>query len=176
MMSNPLGKFPFRACLTVGVGLGGFFDGIVFHQLLQWHHVVSSWYPATSLENLRINTVWDGVFHSGVYALLVLALFRVWQISNKRYVFWSGPLIAGSLLMGWGTFNLLEGLIDHHLLGMHHVNETAAVSQWIFWDVGFLLWGMVMVVVGWLLWRDGRRAHLRQADILRSVAQLGGGL
>ena len=23
------------------LGLGGFFDGVVFHQLLQWHHMLS---------------------------------------------------------------------------------------------------------------------------------------
>jgi uncharacterized membrane protein len=27
--------------LLLGAGLGGFFDGILFHQLLQWHNMVS---------------------------------------------------------------------------------------------------------------------------------------
>ncbi len=26
----------------LGVGLGGFVDGIVLHQVLQWHHMLSS--------------------------------------------------------------------------------------------------------------------------------------
>ena len=73
--SNPLGKFPVASGLMFGLGLGGFFDGIVFHQLLQWHHMVSSWYPPTSLENLRLNTLWDGIFHSSTYVLVVLALY-----------------------------------------------------------------------------------------------------
>src|SRR4051812_24192423 len=50
------GEFPQAAVFLFGLGLGGFFDGIVFHQVLQWHHMVSTWYPPTSLENLRINT------------------------------------------------------------------------------------------------------------------------
>ncbi len=29
--------------LLVGLGLGGFFDGIVLHQLLQWHHMLGGW-------------------------------------------------------------------------------------------------------------------------------------
>ncbi len=24
----------------LGLGLGGFFDGIVLHQILQWHHLI----------------------------------------------------------------------------------------------------------------------------------------
>jgi uncharacterized membrane protein len=48
-----------------GLGLGGFFDGIVLHQVLQWHHMLTdAGYPATSIENLQINTLWDGFFHA----------------------------------------------------------------------------------------------------------------
>jgi uncharacterized membrane protein len=39
--------FPVSAGIFFGLGLGGFFDGIVLHQLLQWHHMLSSWYPVT---------------------------------------------------------------------------------------------------------------------------------
>lgn len=41
------------------------------------------------------------------------------------------------MLMGFGIFNLVEGIIDHHLLGLHHVNETAPPEQWLWWDLGF---------------------------------------
>jgi uncharacterized membrane protein len=51
-------QFPTRAGLLLGVGLGGLFDGVVLHQILQWHHMLSSWYPANTLENLRLNTLW----------------------------------------------------------------------------------------------------------------------
>ncbi|MCK1539441.1 DUF2243 domain-containing protein, partial [Bradyrhizobium sp. 176] len=34
-------SFPISAGVLLGLGLGGFFDGIVFHQLLQWHHMLS---------------------------------------------------------------------------------------------------------------------------------------
>jgi uncharacterized membrane protein len=33
------------------------------------------------------------------------------------------------MLIGFGLFNLVEGIIDHHLLGIHHVNETAPQDQ-----------------------------------------------
>ena len=34
--------FPKSAGILLGVGLGGFFDGIVLHQLLQWHHMITN--------------------------------------------------------------------------------------------------------------------------------------
>ena len=52
-------KFPTSAgvFLGLGLGLGGFFDGIVLHQILQWHHMLSSaGYPITSVENLTWRT------------------------------------------------------------------------------------------------------------------------
>ena len=54
--------FPIAAGILFGLGLGGFFDGIVLHQILQWHHMLTdAGYPATSVENLKINTFWDGL-------------------------------------------------------------------------------------------------------------------
>jgi uncharacterized membrane protein len=59
--------------------------------------------------------------------------------------------------MGFGLFNLVEGLIDHQLLGIHHVNETVPQAQWIYWDIGFLVWGALMLLVGWRLMQAGRQ-------------------
>jgi uncharacterized membrane protein len=28
--------------ILLGIGLGGFVDGIVLHQILQWHHMLTS--------------------------------------------------------------------------------------------------------------------------------------
>ena len=57
--------FPVSAGFLFGLGLGGFFDGILLHQVLQWHHMLSSaGYPATTVANLELNTLFDGVFHA----------------------------------------------------------------------------------------------------------------
>ena len=57
-------KFPLSADILFGLGLGGFFDGIILHQVLQWHHMLTSaGYPPNSLANLEFNTLWDGIFH-----------------------------------------------------------------------------------------------------------------
>ena len=149
--------FPLSAGILFGLGLGGFFDGIVLHQILQWHHMLSSWYPIDSIANLELNTRWDGIFHSATYVFVVLGLFLLWRAAHRGHLSWSNKLLAGSLLIGWGLFNSVEGVIDHQILGVHHVNEAMPRDQWVFWDVGFLAWGVAMLIAGALLVRAGRR-------------------
>jgi len=146
--------FPLAAGVLFGLGLGGFFDGIVLHQLLQWHHMVSSWYPINSIANLELNTRWDGVFHSLTYLFVLAGLVLLWKRGHLQHRRWHSASLVGTLLLGWGAFNVIEGVVDHQLLGVHHVNETAARATWWMWDAGFLVWGALMVGAGaWLLRR-----------------------
>ena len=145
--------FPILAGVFLGLGLGGFFDGILLHQVLQWHHMfTSAGYPANSLDNLKFNVMWDGFFHISTYLFTAIGMTILWRKARQPHAPWSGKRLVGAMLMGFGIFNLVEGIIDHHLLGIHHVNETVPVDQWIFWDLGFLLWGAAMLAGGWILW------------------------
>jgi uncharacterized membrane protein len=66
----------------------------------------------------------------------------------------------GWILIGGGAFNFVEGLIDHEILGLHHVRETA---NWLSWDIGFLvLGGLLLVGIGWLLRHEPRRINPAQ--------------
>jgi uncharacterized membrane protein len=58
--------------------------------------------------------------------------------------------------MGFGLFNVVEGIVDHHVLKLHHVNETVSPGQWIYWDIGFLVWGAAMLFIGWQLLKAGK--------------------
>lgn len=150
--------FPATAGVLLGLGLGGFFDGIMLHQVLQWHHMLTSaGYPPDSVDSLQLNVMWDGLFHVSTYVFTIIGVIGVWRYARTQHPVWSGKLLGGAVLIGWGAFNLVEGLVDHHLLGLHHVNETVPREQWIYWDVAFLVWGAVMVVGGWLLLRRGRQ-------------------
>lgn len=163
--------------ILLGLGLGGFFDGIVLHQILQWHHMLTSTgqYPADTVAGLEVNTLWDGLFHASTYIFTVAGLLLLWSAVLKGPVPWSTHAFIGSLLLGWGIFNVVEGLIDHQLLGIHHVNETVPESQWIYWDLGFLVWGAAMIVIGWLMshGESARRAvptDEREGRIRRDLA------
>ena len=56
----------------------------------------------------------------------------------------------------WATFNLVEGVIDHHILQVHHVRDDLGAP--LVWDIGFLLFSVVLLIVGRLLYRRGDRA------------------
>ncbi|MDR9775983.1 DUF2243 domain-containing protein [Rhizobium hidalgonense] len=146
-------NFPRASGVLFGLGLGGFFDGIVFHQLLQWHHMFSSLYPIDSIGNLEFNTFWDGVFHSATYLFFVAGLFVLWRSRRRPHFSWSTKDLIGTGLIGFGLFNLIEGLIDHQLLGIHHVNEKVERSAWLYWDGAFLVWGAVMLAGGYIMVR-----------------------
>jgi uncharacterized membrane protein len=93
------GGFPTSAGILLGMGLGGFFDGIVLHQILQWHHLLTSaGYPPDSVENLKVNTLWDGLFHASTYIFTVLGLWILWRYSRTNHFQWSGKLLLGAPL------------------------------------------------------------------------------
>ena len=96
------------AGIWLGLGLGGFFDGIVFHQILQWHHMLTSaGYPPTSVANLDVNTLADGLFHAATYLLTLIGLFVLWRASRRTDVTWSAAILIGAILAGWGLFSLV---------------------------------------------------------------------
>jgi uncharacterized membrane protein len=146
------------AGLLMGAGLGGFLDGIVFHQLLQLHNMLSARLPPVSLEAAKINMLWDGLFHSFTWVMSVLALAMLWRVGERSEVPWSGRTYLGSLLCGWGLFNVLEGVIDHHLLGIHHVIERLGLSAA---DHAFVAVGAVLLVGGGLLVLSAMRGESR---------------
>ncbi|ACM03171.1 DUF2243 domain-containing protein [Cereibacter sphaeroides] len=147
-------RFPTGTGILPGLGLGGFFDGIVPHRILQWHHMATSaGYPPHSVENLQLNTQLDRLFHTATYLCLLGGLVLLWRAARPPHALWPARAFLGTVLMGFGLFNLCEGTVNHQILGIHHVNETVPRSQWIWWDMAFLLWGAAMLVGGWTLWR-----------------------
>jgi len=155
---------PRTSGLLFGLGLGGFVDGIVLHQILQWHHMVSAETPPTTLAGLELNTLADGFFHLATWFLVAAASvtsIAAWR-QGRLAPSWSFHL--GLVLAGWGIFNLFEGLIDHQLLGVHHVRDDLGAP--LSWDLGFLASGLLLIAGGWLLHRHGLR-------VLRSGAPAG---
>ncbi len=147
--------------LLYGLGLGGFVDGIVLHQMLQWHHMISDVrdYPVTTLAGLEMNTLADGFFHVATWLLVVagsVAGVTAWR-QGRLAPSWSFQI--GLVLAGWGVFNVVEGLIDHQLLGVHHVRDDLGAP--LAWDIGFLVLGVALVVGGWALHRRGLAAMQR---------------
>ena len=155
------------AGVVIGAGLGGFVDGIALHQILQWHNMVSGWRPPNTLVDAKVNMTWDGIFHAAVWVLTAIGLAMLWRVGSRRDVPWSGKTFFGALVVGWALFNLIEGIIDHQLLGVHHVYEYT--ENKLPWDLGFLiLGGVVMFLIGWIFIRAGSDDTVPRADIDRA--------
>ena len=136
---------------ALGIGMGGFVDGIVLHQLLQVHSMLSAKYPTRGIPpeqlvvNLQINMFWDGLFHVLTWTMTVVGLALLWHAVRQPTVPLSTKALVGSMVLGWGLFNLVEGVIDHHILHIHHVTET---DNHLLWDLAFLTSGLAMIVGG----------------------------
>ena len=153
-MADDLDRRPLIAAGTLlGIGLGGFVDGITFHQILQLHNMLSAKRPVTDLVSAEINMFWDGLFHALTWTMTALGLALLWRAGGRRDVPWSTRTFVGALALGWGLFNLVEGIIDHHILQIHHVVERPGHLPW---DLGFLASGVLLILVGWSLIRAGR--------------------
>jgi uncharacterized membrane protein len=164
-MADGVNQRPLISAGTLlGIGMGGFVDGIVFHQLLQVHNMLTAKYPktgvdpATAVVNIEINMFWDGMFHALTWVTTAVGLALLWRAVQDRGVPLSTKTFVGSMFFGWGLFNLVEGVIDHHILHIHHVTETA---DHLIWDVAFLGSGVVFMLAGWAAIRAGRREIAR---------------
>lgn len=143
----------------LGIGMGGFLDGITFHQILQVHNMLTGVRPKNTLVDAEINMFWDGLFHAFTWVITTLGLVMLFKAGARPDVPWSGKTLFGSTVMGWGIFNLVEGVIDHHILGIHHVVESMGLSVW---DYAFLGSGLLFILLGWGMIRSGPHDELPQ--------------
>lgn len=147
------------AGILLGLGLGGFVDGIALHQIAHWHNMLSAKVPPTDVASMRVNMAADGWFHAGTWLLVfagVLLLYGAARVPGERLppVRW----LLGLMLGGWGAFNLVEGLVDHHLLQLHHVRDLPVhvpLYDYLFLAVG----GVGFLAAGWLLARGASRGR-----------------
>lgn len=146
MTSDATTKRARLAAILLGIGLGGFVDGILLHQILQWHQMLSTVLPPTTMEAMRENMRWDGLFHAGVWLATLAGVLLLWQTARRGGVLPPTRWFVGLLVLGWGLFNLVEGAVNHHVLGIHHVRYEPAMA----WDQPSLAWGLGFLLVGGL--------------------------
>ena len=145
------------AGILLGIGLGGFLDGIVFHQILQMHNMLSNQIPPDTLVNAKINMTWDGYFHAAVWLITFIGVYRLFQAAKRDDVVWSGKILFGAGLAGWGLFNVVEGIINHHVLELHHVMEYTVNKPT--YDLAFLIVSVLILLIGWMTIRAGSHGH-----------------
>lgn len=138
----------------LGFALGGFFDGILLHQILQWHHLLSG-LEGEAFRDLRVQILADGVFHLLMYVIAIAGLWALWR-TRRRQAWPAANALLAQALIGFGLWHVVDAVLSHWLLGLHRIRMDSDMP--LVWDVAWLvLFGIVPLVAGW--WLRGRARH-----------------
>ncbi|MBW9069920.1 DUF2243 domain-containing protein [Rhizobium pusense] len=169
------GKLQWAGCM-IGFALGGFFDGILLHQLLQWHHLLSG-LEQTRLD-IRVLVFWDGIFHALMYIIAIFGVCLLWRARSECTARGTDRCIFANTLVGFGAWHVADGILSHWLLGIHRVRMD--VGNPLFWDLlWFAVFGVIPLTIGWIIRRGGPKGGnrtLRSPPILLAVALSAGSL
>jgi uncharacterized membrane protein len=130
--------------VLIGGGMGAFIDGILLHQILQWHNLLSSVRPPVDLVSMKYNMLYDGLFHAGAWLLTAVGVSHLLGLAQRRELV-SARRFGGGAVAGWGLFNVIEGLLNHQWFGLHHVHPG---RHEVAWDWGFIGASVALVVMG----------------------------
>ena len=136
------------AGILLGLGQAGFFDGIVFHQLLQWHHMFTNIESSNSVSGLELNTLGDGLFHLVDWLFTLSGLVVLWLAIKRNDVDLSTYVLIGAFCIGAGMFNITEGILSHHIFQIHHVKPGA---HQLAWDLSFIGAGILSAIIGGII-------------------------
>ncbi|KQQ88891.1 DUF2243 domain-containing protein [Massilia sp. Leaf139] len=156
----------------LGFGLGGFFDGILLHQILQWHHLLSL-VTRPPFQDIRVQIMVDGFFHLLMYVLAFAGLWKLWK--GRHHVGGGGDrLLLANAALGFGAWHILDGILSHWVLGIHRIRLDS--DNLLFWDLlWFVVFGVAFVVLGLRLRRGNGTAGGRGGAAALVLAVLIGG-
>lgn len=157
--------------LLLGFALGGFFDGIVLHQILQWHHLLSGLAdPAGS--DLRFQIMADGLFHLFMYVFAVAGTVLLVAARAAGGRAGTTTEILRLAFTGFGLWHLVDAIVFHWLLGLHRIKMNSDMP--LAWDIAWLvIFGIVPLLLVLVLPNRGRPARGASAA-LTSIVLLAG--
>ncbi len=156
---------------VIGFSLGGFFDGILLHQVLQWHHLFSL-VPGEMWRNIRNQILMDGWFHVLHYAIVLVGLWLLWSARAGFAGLGSDRRLLGAALLGFSVWQFVDVMLFHWILMIHRIR--IGVASPLAYDLGWLVaFGVTTLCAGLWLWRgrsgpggSGRRTAAGLAAIV----------
>lgn len=135
--------------VLVGIGVMAALDEIVFHQLLQWHHFFDFSTPAFGLLS-------DGLLHAGELLAMVVGVFMLLDLSQRRCL--SIAWAKAGVFLGMGGFQLFDGLINHKVLRLHQIRYGVDPLMY---DLVWNAIALVFLLIGVWFWRRARTRSAR---------------
>ncbi|TVX77786.1 DUF2243 domain-containing protein [Peribacillus simplex] len=140
-----------------GIGLVAFIDEAIFHQLLHWHHFYDK---STS----NIGLVSDGLFHAQSWFATVGSLFMFADLRRRKGL-WLKRWIGG-VLLGAGSFQLYDGIIQHKLMRLHQIRYNVDILPYdLIWNIA----ATIMILIGITLVIQTRRSLLKTKEDARNA-------
>jgi uncharacterized membrane protein len=162
---------------ALGFAMGGLFDGILLHQILQWHHLLSGLQSAR-FDDLRVQILADGLFHASMYLIAAAGLYLLYRARADLALPRGGRRLMANFWIGFGAWHVVDAVLSHWVLGIHRVRMDSAYP--LAWDLGWLfLFGVIPLLAGWRLRRHPggpRRGHTGLALGLAGACIIAGAL
>jgi uncharacterized membrane protein len=137
------------AGFLLGLWLGGFFDGILLHQILQWHHLLSN---VNAVQDMRMQIMFDGAFHALMYVIAAIALMKLWRSRAAMNDAAASGRLWGNAFMGFGVWHIVDSFFSHWITGIHRIKIDSPNP--LMWDlIWFLAFGVVPAIIGWRMLR-----------------------
>ncbi|MBX3506063.1 MAG: DUF2243 domain-containing protein [Parvibaculum sp.] len=151
----------------LGFALGGFFDGILLHQILQWHHLLSG-LRGEPFADIRFQMLADGIFHALMYLVALLGFWFLWRTRHELSATEASRAFSAFALIGFGLWHVVDAVLSHWLLGLHRVRMDS--EDPLLWDLlWFLVFGVVPLIAGWMTWRGGGGGHAARGGVVASL-------
>lgn len=155
---------------ALGFALGGFFDGILLHQILQWHHLLSG-LEGDPFADLRFQILADGLFHALMYVIGAVGLWLLWRSRSEFGRPRADRMLLSNALIGFGAWHVIDSVLSHWVLGIHRIRMDSDMP--LIWDLTwFFAFGVVPLLLGWLIRPDRSDLSRPRAAAPASLAVL----
>jgi uncharacterized membrane protein len=161
-------KAPLIGAFILGFAFGAFFDGILLHQVLQWHHLLSL-VQGDLYRDIRVQILADGLFHAAAYLLAAGGLVLLWRGGPPRP---ADRIVLGWAVLGFAAWQFADVTLVHWAMGLHRVRID--VPNPLVWDVGWLVvLGSLPLLGGvWLLRGQSQNANGRSTRSSRVILSI----
>lgn len=138
----------------LGFAMGGFFDGILLHQILQWHHLLSG-LTGGPWSSLAVQVTVDGLFHALMYLIAAAGLVLLFGARAEAARPGMPRLLWAAFWIGFGLWHAIDAVFSHWITGIHRIKMDAGSP--LAWDIAWLaVFGVIPLLLGLWLRRNRR--------------------